>query len=815
MVTVKDFGAACDGVTDDSAAFQSAVNSVPNGSTAQFRIPDNSTCVVNTSPSFGTRVLAWLVQPGAQITGTGVLPGTVGSTGSDIPGGLTSRNTSLLGHFNAALNNPTQSVVLIGDSETQGYYATNRLTQSWAALLTSTLQSLYGNHGLGLIPLYDTANYPWTANGTWTGSTTIGPYEPSLTISSVFSATGTGAAYSPTVSYSLSGLLADSFTVLTYTASDSGSCAVSIDGGPATVLSHAPTTPAAPVTDVVAAGGLGYHSIAVGPNGATQKCYFAGVIPTRGTTGLQVSNIAISGSRTDMYGSVTGSAGGLGFLPLLSPDLVIISIGINDLNNAVPLATLTTYYTNILNAAQATGASIVIMSEAPNSISDGNATWQSYRAALQSLAITYGAAFLDVTARWKTYAAANAAGYINNNHPSTSGHNDIANYLISSLFPLAATVAQAPPLLTTSTGIIPSTPAVYTPNTDLVCASGGDPTIGKQTVTAATLATNAVLTVASTTNFPIGSRVTLSGFTDAGWNGTSYSVTANPTTTTITISLNSSALSFTGAGSPAISLTCTNGADSTGSTQQAFQTTYTVPANAFSGQGKRLRIDTVFKNFAPSNVTSTFPVFRFKLGTTTVYFPLGAGSIAMSGFQTGQSFPGHFALTAMSAASASAPLIGEGEFMPPSWLFQYVENANAAYQLYNTTAPLLANFAMGWSVTGAGGTIAYASGGTATGTGNCLATASGTTNPASDFTAVGLIGVVGGVISGNVQIGSAFTQTNTGSGYAAIPTTWTLSAPASGAASSCSGTITTTGGTLVGAMGNAMQIVVLAPTWMN
>ena len=81
--------------------------------------------------------------------------------------------------------------------------------------------------------------------------------------------------------------------------------------------------------------------------------------------------------------------------------------------------------------------------------------------------------------------------------------------------------------------------------------------------------------------------------------------------------------------------------------------------------------------------------------------------------------------------------------------------------------------------------ISYVSGGTATGTGSCLAT-----DPSSSTPAAGLVSVSAGVISGSM------TLTAVGHDYASVPTVWTLSLPSSGAASACSGSILTSGGSL-------------------
>jgi hypothetical protein len=75
---------------------------------------------------------------------------------------------------------------------------------------------------------------------------------------------------------------------------------------------------------------------------------------------------------------------------------------------------------------------------------------------------------------------------------------------------------------------------------------------GEQTVTGATLAPNAVLTVSGSTNgYSVGDTIDLHGFGDAGWNGTRTILLL--TTTTVTIALDSTALAFTGAGTPKFS----------------------------------------------------------------------------------------------------------------------------------------------------------------------------------------------------------------------------------------------------------------------
>lgn len=98
------------------------------------------------------------------------------------------------------------------------------------------------------------------------------------------------------------------------------------------------------------------------------------------------------------------------------------------------------------------------------------------------------------------------------------------------------------------------------------------------------------------------------------------------------------------------------------------------------------------------------------------------------------------------------------------------------------------------STTVVGGTVTYASGGTVSGTGTCTATsivsvANGYAPSLLGTSAVGTFNATSGVISGNL------TFTSHGSMLIGVPTQWTLS----NGTATCSGTATTTGGSLVNA----------------
>jgi hypothetical protein len=71
IISVKNFGAVCDGTTDDTAAFQLAVNSVTSG-TVEIFVPSTSKVTGTVTASTGT--VCWWFGQGAVITGGGTLP---------------------------------------------------------------------------------------------------------------------------------------------------------------------------------------------------------------------------------------------------------------------------------------------------------------------------------------------------------------------------------------------------------------------------------------------------------------------------------------------------------------------------------------------------------------------------------------------------------------------------------------------------------------------------------------------------------------------------------------------------------------------
>lgn len=363
-------------------------------------------------------------------------------------------------------------------------------------------------------------------------------------------------------------------------------------------------------------------------------------------------------------------------------------------------------------------------------------------------------------------------------------------------------------------GVISGIVSVQALSTDLICAAGNDVAVNAKAVTGATLVTSAVISMASSAGFLPGSKVTLSGITQAGWNGNYTATSVSLVSNTVTINLNSSALSAISGGTPVISLTCSNSSDAVSATPGTFSSSVTINENLFT-TGKQFQFDLGFAAWSPANVTGTNMFMRLKAGGVSIY--TNNGQVPLTASRPGFQFGGLFTITGGAANLAGAiPIIdsNSGPFFP-GFSNDNLQNSTSMGNAIANAGSTLFTFTIQWVATGAGGTITYSSGGTATGTGNCLATASGGTGAG----AAGLIGVSSGTISGNLTIGpsgsTTAAQTSTGSGYGAIPTSWTLTLPTTGGASTCSGTITTTGGTLVGAAGVALQINSLRSGFVN
>lgn len=333
-------------------------------------------------------------------------------------------------------------------------------------------------------------------------------------------------------------------------------------------------------------------------------------------------------------------------------------------------------------------------------------------------------------------------------------------------------------------------PAGYTDST----GSGNSASLPSNTSGTLNVASGAKLSLAGTSVTGVQGTDSnlMSAGTISGGAGTSLCTDSNngattsgcpSTTVTATLAYPTSDLIAAHGGDTTLGgLTPNNGSGTDATTATAFNTTLTAPAMS---AGVLKTACFAFEAWS----TSTVP-------TITLGFYIGGGLASRWATAT--------PLTSMSANAMTA-----------CWNFVY---SGSTYTITDPQAPLTGlayqstgnvgnsflnagtwgssqtlSVKVNWSATGIGGTIAYVSGGTISGTGTCIAAASG----GGGSSGAGTFAATSGTISGNLTV------TNTGYGYTAIPTSWTLT---SGTAT-CSGTATSSGGTLSGAQGNGVNLL--------
>ncbi|TPL98327.1 SGNH/GDSL hydrolase family protein [Mesorhizobium sp. B2-3-10] len=222
----------------------------------------------------------------------------------------------------------------------------------------------------------------------------------------------------------------DSVDIYLYAAS---SVNVTIGGGTTVTVSGGGGGAIYKKTVTVAQAGLpaGIYPVSIVAVGdavyAGADCYVA-------STGIDVLNVGASGyTSTDLATTLYSVAS---VLPTIAPHLTIINVGINDYNNASPVSEAT-YKANVqalIDAAQNAGSDVQLV--IPNRIGSSNAAnevaFQQYIRDLVTLNGLQPA--LDVGSVLGTYAAANAAGYMNDTlHPSSAGYTLIAQMFYNAL----------------------------------------------------------------------------------------------------------------------------------------------------------------------------------------------------------------------------------------------------------------------------------------------------------------------------------------------------------------------------------------------
>lgn len=344
--------------------------------------------------------------------------------------------------WRAARDSGTARLVCVGDSITQGFYASNIVTKSWPGLVRTALQSQYGDGGDGFMGIVNsgvfmtgdpTAVSFWTAagclatsTGTWTldANSLIGP--GIMTVDTDISGTS--------MTFPVRGSVIKIFTA---TGGTRANYTYSVDGGsPVTVTDAGGGGALAVQVTVVSGLTSGSHTVKVSwagtASGTGQKLTLCGVA-AENPTGIKVDNLARSGSRSagfSVYDPARASAtwnGGVNY----PADLAIWSLGINDAKaNVTGDAWASSFAKYVKAVRDDTGldgsTDLMIVMQHIGSEDNSTFKYQDYVSRVHGLAEAYNVALVDMWAVGRnSWAYWDGLGYFADKlNPGASGHDN-------------------------------------------------------------------------------------------------------------------------------------------------------------------------------------------------------------------------------------------------------------------------------------------------------------------------------------------------------------------------------------------------------
>lgn len=331
----------------------------------------------------------------------------------------------------ARLDNSETEIInlnFIGDSITEGYAGLSQTvenyTKGFVNKVRTAIHAQYQDLGEGFIPnLYPigvaSANKRWTYTGTWIQSGTYGWVygTKGIMVTSVQNSTAT-------LTFDGDGIKVMFRTSTTAAAEAS----MVIDGGAPETFSLYNAT--AIIKEYTKTGlGAGSHTIVITFSSATGTMNLLGGYEYKGTAGIRVNKMGISGGITRDF--VDADFNLQCVIDHWSPKLTVISLGANEFNTSVALNTFRTNYQTIISRALTYGDVMCTSIGGIFQQTTQTIPISSYNTVVKELAIANNCAYLDISKRWgETYTVASSLGYlVDTVHPKIEGHRDIANIL--------------------------------------------------------------------------------------------------------------------------------------------------------------------------------------------------------------------------------------------------------------------------------------------------------------------------------------------------------------------------------------------------
>lgn len=364
------------------------------------------------------------------------------------PTGLTVSSVQLLlnqakqlPRWNAALGRVLSGtgngrILFIGDSTTLGYESNGSTTGNMKPLSTPTqVSNLLTKAGF-------TAGWQnFMGDGFATTSSPTTTYDSRVTVGAnwftsdtnnwnlggeIFSANASGGnlSFAPTVQV-------DTFTVYYWGFNGSGSVSANINGGTPTVVPTS-TGGSAAIQSFNMTGTLGMNTLNL--SWSSGAAVFIAGFEAFNSAQKYIScvNAGWFGSTAEQWAAANSFVSNP--ISPLSPDLTIITLGINDWNAATSINTFTNSLQTLITWGQVTGDVILVSDNVTNS---GATQSQQilYDQAMFGVAYNNNCPFIDNWARWNNAAQAVSVGFLSSDqtHPTGVGYADLSRSVESVL----------------------------------------------------------------------------------------------------------------------------------------------------------------------------------------------------------------------------------------------------------------------------------------------------------------------------------------------------------------------------------------------
>ena len=317
------------------------------------------------------------------------------------------------------------NVLLLGESTTEGLYASDINATSYAAILRRRLQNVLGDGGLGLIPLYRElppfTSY-WDIQGDWrqVRSDEFGPF--------AFTFYGMGGGSFAEIT--IYGDNVDIFLVQNpFGTNGATGPAWQVDGGPVNHFnSYAPTF--IQNTLNISLGAPGWHTLRLTAPSAPGKSFgLWGISANLGQGGVRVHNTGKNGEKV----AKAAAANARKFVGRLNPRLTVIAFSSNDYARQTDTNAFRNDILGLVQEGKLTG-SVLLLGNNPRRPDLDMPTpipQSAYHAILKDLAFSQNCAFIDINERWgDSPTNARALGFsFDLVHPTDLGYADMGNLL--------------------------------------------------------------------------------------------------------------------------------------------------------------------------------------------------------------------------------------------------------------------------------------------------------------------------------------------------------------------------------------------------